>query len=259
MESGTLSHQTHTYTVATPVYEGPLDLLLQLIERAELDITKLALSLVTDQYLEHLRSLQDRATEEVSAFLVIAARLLQIKSEALLPRPPVREEGEEDPGEALARQLIAYKRYKQVALWLAERNQANLRTYLRLAPPPKIEEVLDLNGIDMNDLVAIAQAAFNAMDLRKPLGTVVSAPRITIREKIRLISRLIKLHGITKFHKLLNGNKSNLDIVVTFLAMLELIKRRLVRVQQDALFGEIEIEPIAEWDEDEAFELEFGE
>ena len=134
-----------------------------------------------------------------------------------------------------------------------------MRTYLRLAPPPKIEEVLDLNGIDMNDLVAIAQAAFNAMDLRKPLGTVVSAPRITIREKIRLISRLIKLHGITKFHKLLNGNKSNLDIVVTFLAMLELIKRRLVRVQQDALFGEIEIEPIAEWDEDEAFELEFGE
>jgi segregation and condensation protein A len=259
MESSIIAHQAHAYTVATPVYEGPLDLLLQLIERAELDITKLALSHVTDQYLEHLRNLQDRAAEEVSAFLVVAARLLQIKSEALLPRPPVREEGEEDPGEALARQLIAYKRYKQIAVWLAERNQTNLRTYLRLAPPPKIEEAVDLNGITMNDLLAAAQAAFNALDLRKPLGTVVAVPRVTIREKIRLISRLLKSHGLTKFHKLLNGHKSNLDIVVTFLAMLELIKRRLVKVQQDSLFGEIEIEPIAEWDEDEAFELEFGE
>jgi segregation and condensation protein A len=259
MESEIVSHQAHAYTVATPVYEGPLDLLLQLIERAELDITKLALSQVTDQYLEHLHSLQDRATEEVSAFLVVAARLLQIKSEALLPRPPVREVGEEDPGEALARQLMAYKRYKQIALWLAERNETNLRTYLRLAPPPKIEEVLDLDGIDMNDLLAVAQSAFNALDLRKPLGTVVAAPRVTIREKIHLISHLLKLHGLTKFHELLNGNNSNLDIVVTFLAMLELIKRRLVQVQQDSLFGEIEIEPIADWDEDEAFDLEFGE
>jgi segregation and condensation protein A len=107
--------QVGDYKVATPVYEGPLDLLLQLIEHAELDITKLALALVTDQYLSRLRDLQERAAEEVSAFLVIAARLLQIKSEALLPRPPVREAGEEDPGEALARQLLAYKRYKEIA------------------------------------------------------------------------------------------------------------------------------------------------
>jgi segregation and condensation protein A len=259
MDFGIASHQAHPYTVATPVYEGPLDLLLQLIERAELDITKLALSLVTDQYLEHLRSIQDRAADEVSAFLVIAAKLLQIKSEALLPRPPVREEGEEDPGEALARQLIAYKRYKQISIWLGERNESNLRTYLRLAPPPKVEGVLDLEGVDVDDLLAVAQAAFSALDLRKPLNTVVAAPRVTIREKIRLISHLLKLHGITKFHKLINGKNSNLDIVVTFLAMLELIKRRLVKVQQDSLFGEIEIEPIAEWDEDDAFELEFGE
>ena len=205
MELGIVSHKAHTYTVATPIYEGPLDLLLQLIERAELDITSLALSQVTDQYLEHLHGLQDRAADEVSAFLVVAAKLLQIKSEALLPRPPLREEGEEDLGEALARQLIAYKRYKQIAIWLAERNDADLRTYLRLAPPPKVEGVLDLNGIDMEDLLAVAQAAFAALDLRKPLSTVVAAPRVTIREKISLISRFLKLHGLTKFHQLLNG------------------------------------------------------
>src|SRR5512135_468158 len=114
MSSG-LPILTTRYTVNTPVYQGPLDLLLQLIERAELDITRLALAQVTDQYLAHLRAMQDAPAEEVSAFLVIAAKLLQIKSEALLPRPPVRVEGEEDPGEALARQLIIYKRYREIA------------------------------------------------------------------------------------------------------------------------------------------------
>jgi segregation and condensation protein A len=98
------------YQVITPVYEGPLDLLLHLIERAELDITKLALAEVTDQFLEHLGQIQEQKAEEVSAFIVIASRLVQIKSEVLLPRPPIREPGEEDPGEALAQQLIAYKR-----------------------------------------------------------------------------------------------------------------------------------------------------
>src|SRR5512139_1228723 len=101
MVFNTANQQISNYTIATPVYEGPLDLLLHLIERAELDITKLSLAKVTDQYLEHLRSMQERRAEEVSAFLVIAARLLQIKSEVLLPRPPTREPGEEDPSEAL--------------------------------------------------------------------------------------------------------------------------------------------------------------
>src|SRR5512142_2951374 len=111
------AHQVEGYRVNTPIYEGPLDLLLQLIERAELDITTLALAQVTDQYLAHLKEIQKENASgqnaaEVSGFLVIAARLLQIKSAALLPRMPVEagEEEEEDPGEALARQLVTYKR-----------------------------------------------------------------------------------------------------------------------------------------------------
>ena len=94
MPSLTNTFQSPTYTVTTPVYEGPMDLLLQLIERAELDITRLALAQVTDQYLEHLRNLENRPADEVSAFIVMASRLIQIKSEALLPRPPAREAGE---------------------------------------------------------------------------------------------------------------------------------------------------------------------
>jgi len=259
MELGIATHQTRAYTVATPVYEGPLDLLLQLIERAELDITRLALAQVTDQYLEHLHNLQESAAEEVSAFLVIAAKLLQIKSEVLLPRPPVRDEGEEDPGEALARQLLAYKRYKEIALQLGQREANNLRTYLRLAAPPKVESVLDMSGISLTDLLEAAQTVFAQADNRPGLNTMVAAPRVTIREKISLIARFLRQNGHATFRSFISRGPTNLDIVVTFLAMLELIKRRLVQVQQESLFGEIELESTETWDENETFELEFGE
>jgi segregation and condensation protein A len=259
MDLGIASHQARAYLVATPVFEGPLDLLLQLIERAELDITRLALAQVTDQYLAHLHTLPEQAAEEVSAFLVIASKLIQIKSEALLPRPPARAEGEEDPGEALARQLLLYKKFKTAAIFLSEREARGLRTYLRLAPPPKIEGVLDLSGLTVADLCAAAETILRQLDDRSPLGSVVAAPRVTIREKITVIARQLREHGRTNFRSLLGAQPSHLDVVVTFLALLELIKRRLVAVQQDSLFGEIDLEPVGAWDENESFELEFGE
>jgi segregation and condensation protein A len=253
------SRQSRAYRVATPVYEGPLDLLLQLIEHAELDITKLALAQVTDQYLEHIHHLQELAVEEVSAFLVIAAKLLQIKSEVLLPRPPVRDDGEEDPGEALTRQLLAYKRYKEIANLLAQREAAGLKTYLRLAPSPKIETNLDMSGLGLPELLAAAQEIFSTVDSRPELRTVVAAPRITIRQKIRDIAFHLKQSARTTFQGLFANHPTHLEIVVTFLALLELIKRSLVNVQQDTLFGEIELELSGEWDDQESFELEFGE
>ena len=253
------SHQAGSYQVATPVYAGPLDLLLQLIERAELDITKLALAQVTDQYLAHLHALQERAAEEVSAFLVIAAKLIQIKSEALLPRPPVREVGEEDPGEALAQQLLAYKKYRAIAEILGQREAQGLRAYLRLAPPPKIEGTLDLSGLGLVDLWAAARSVIGLGDRRQTLSTIVTAPKITIREKISLIAGYLRQYGRLTFHSLLGNGRTRLDVVVTFLAMLELVKRRLVIAHQEHTFGEIEIEAVDGWSEDEEFELEFGE
>ncbi len=259
MSLGIATHQVGVYKVSTPVYEGPLDLLLQLIERAELDITKLALAHVTDQYLAHIRSLQELAAEDVSAFLVIAAKLLQIKSEALLPRPPVREVGEEDPAEALARQLLAYKRYKEIAKTLHAREAAGLRTYLRLAPPPKVQGVVDLSEFSLNDLVNAARAAFTQIDNRPELKTVVSAPRITIRDRIRHIVGNIKNSQRTSFRQLLSRNHSRMEIVVTFLAMLELVKRHYLKAQQETLFGDIELVTAEDWDDNPEFETEFGE
>ncbi len=253
------ARQTHSYQVNTPVYEGPLDLLLQLIERAELDITRLAIAQVTDQYLGYLRNMQYRSPEEVSAFLVIAARLLQIKSEALLPRPPVREAGEEDPGEALARQLIAYKRYRQIAELLAQREASGLRTYLRLAPAPRAEGMVDLSGISVIDLAQAAQEIFYLASQQKALSSVVIAPRVTIREKIYRIAALLQRKSRVTFANLLTDRRSRLDIVVTFLALLELVKRRLVVVNQETLFGDIALEPTDNWKFDEDIDTEFGE
>lgn len=246
-----------SYTVAIPVYEGPLALLLDLIERAELDITAVSLAQVTDQYLAYVHSLEQVTADEISSFLVIAAKLVQIKSEALLPRPPAREAGEENPADDLARQLRLYKRYKEIGMWLEERQSKNLRTFLRVAPPPKVEAKLDLSDITLADLLESAERIFAAEQEKQSLGTVIAAPRITIREKIELISTRLRLERGATFRNLLGEKPTRLEIVVTFLALLELVKRYRVRAQQETLFSDIAIQPLDEFQEGEEFDLEF--
>ena len=245
------------YTVHTPVYDGPLDLLLNLIEHAELDITSVSLAMVTDQYLAYINGLEQINADEISAFLVIAAKLLQIKSEALLPRPPAREPGEEDVGRSLVDQLRLYKRFKEIGTWLSEQQQANLRTYLRIAPPPKVEPKLDMSNLTLGKLVSAAVEAFAREKEKQPLGMVIAPPRVTIREKIDLIARTMKEVERSTFHALLEQGASRLEIVVTFLALLELVKRYRVAAHQEGLFGDIEIDRLEEWGDDEEIEIEF--
>src|SRR5512137_1534021 len=149
------------YQVDLPLFQGPLDLLLHLIEQEELDITKVALAQVTDQYLAYLAVLQEVEAEFLTDFLVIAAKLLLIKSQALLPKPPASLAAgeEEDLGEQLARQLLAYKRYKEAAQTLRQREDAGLRTFVRVAPPPKIEPRLSLDDVTLDDLLVAVQQA----------------------------------------------------------------------------------------------------
>lgn len=253
-------HQTEGYLINTDVYEGPLDLLLQLIERAELDITRLALAQVTDQYLEYLKQLQERNAAEVSAFLVIAARLIQIKSAALLPRPPADAIApEEDLGEALARQLILYKRFKEISGIFDQRETAGLQTFLRIAPPQRIEARLDLSNISLDDLRRAAYQVLSGQLRMLPLNTMVNIPRITIREKIHWILDVIREKTFSTFRAILMQNRSRVEVVVTFLAMLELIKVNVIQAQQTDQFGEIEIQPVGEWTETDEGSLEFGE
>lgn len=252
-----LSHQTSGYSVQTAVYEGPLGLLLDLIERAELDITAVSLAAVTEQYLDYLHQLEETHPDEISAFLVIAAKLIQIKSEALLPRPPVREPGEEDLGASLVEQLKLYKRFKEIANLLSERESQNLRTYLRLAPPPKIEGKLDLSNITIADLIEAAREVYAKEVEKQALGTVISAPKVTIREKIELISKRLGAAEHARFRELLGDQPTRIEIVVTFLALLELVKRYRVAARQESLFADIEIERMDDWNPDEEIEIEF--
>lgn len=252
-----LGHQTSGYTVQTAIYEGPLDLLLDLIERAELDITALSLATVTEQYLHHLHHLEETHADEISAFLVMAAKLVQIKSEALLPRPPVRLPGEEDTGALLVEQLKLYKRFKEVANRLGEREMQNLRTYLRLAPPPKIEGKLDMSNITTLDLFEAARDVYAKEMEKQALGTVISAPKVTIREKIELISKKLGASEQARFRELLGERPSRIETVVTFLALLELVKRYRVAARQEGLFADIQIERMDGWNPEEEIEIEF--
>lgn len=259
MYSKTTSEKTTVYAVATPVYEGPLDLLLQLIEHSELDVTKLSLSQVTDQFLDYMKIVEEHSPVEVSSFLMIASRLMQIKSESLLPRPPEREPGEEDPGEALIQKLLTYRRYKEIAETLGKREEIRSHTYLRLASPIKVEGKIDFSGVVIKDLANAAMQAFARTYENIPLGKVIILPKISIREKISLITQSLRANKRTSFQILVADSKSRTEIVITFLALLELIKRFLVSAEQTTRFGDIEVTLLEDIDKSSEFALEFSE
>ncbi len=231
------------YQVDLPMFQGPLDLLLHLIEQEELDITRVALAQVTDQYLAYLAVLQEVEAEFLTDFLVIAAKLLLIKSQALLPKPPpgLAAAEEEDLGEQLARQLLAYKRYKAAAQTLRQREEAGLRTFVRVAPPPKIEPRLSLDDVSLDDLLVAVQQALAIQPADAPVDEVVSPVTVTIGQQMTLIQEELTAQQEISFTGLLRRASSRLEIIVTLLAVLELIKQYAIDVRQEVPFGEIVI------------------
>jgi len=251
-----LWQSSSNYKISTEVYEGPLDLLLQLIEHAELDITKLSLAKVTNQYLSYLNSFVQKDPTEVSAFLVVASKLVLIKSSILLPsQGGLENESEEDIGDQLARQLIAYKLFKEKAMWLKNRQDNGFRSYLRVAQPLIIKEKLDLNGLQIYDFVDILVELFFENENVTPLSDVVAISALTLKNRIKEIIRLFKNQSHYKFSDLLGSDSSRLDLVVTFLAVLELIKNHSLIADQSQLFGDIAFEGTQNLSEE--FETEF--
>jgi segregation and condensation protein A len=173
------------YELRLPVFEGPLDLLLQLIEKEELDITSLSLVQVTDQYLTHLRSLEDIDADALAEFIAIGAKLLFLKSRALLPRAPEAEEEEptaEEVGEELARLLREYKRFKEAAGSLREMDERGWHAYPRLAAPPEVPLPSGLERVTLRRLVKILQEALKRQPA-EPEGAI-EREEITVQQKV---------------------------------------------------------------------------
>jgi len=230
------------YRISTDVFEGPLDLLLQLIENAELDITKLSLAKVTDQYLRYIQGLSDQDPVEVSAFLVIAAKLVFIKSSILLPSAQETDNGyQEDVGDQLTRQLIEYKKFKNIAEWLYDRQKKGLRSYFRVTSPPIIIEHIDLANLSVYDLVDILMDAYFSHEYDTPLSEVVTISALTIKNRITEIKNILRNQSTVKFTALIDKN-SRMDVVITFLSLLELIKNHAIQAFQENIFSDIVFE-----------------
>ncbi len=249
-----------SFQVKLPEFEGPLDLLLYLIEREELDITRVSLARVTGAYLEYIHVLERLQVDAVADFLVVAAKLLLLKSQALLPRPPsTPTESEEDVGDDLVRQLLLYKQYKESARVLADRDAAGLHTYVRVARPPKIEAKLDLSNVTVDMLI---KAVRNVLEIEKPkppVGTVVKPFTLTIRDQMGLIERILRYRPNISFKRMLRRARDRIEIIVTFLAVLELLRRRKIDVQQDQVFGDILILPVPDAQPSGGAPIEEGE
>jgi segregation and condensation protein A len=243
------------YAVRLPAYEGPLDLLLHLIERQELDISAISLVTVTDQYLQTMAQLEEIEAGALADFLIVASRLLYIKSYHLLPKPrPASEEDEDEAsGDALVRQLLEYRQFKEIAGILRSREQAGLRVYVRAAPRPEAQRRLDLANMDAGRLQAALRKVLQRIPIDPPLPRVKTYG-ITVAEQIENVRSLLRGRGDAadsgrgiqlSFDTLLSHSATRLEVVVTFLAVLELYKLGEIEVIQDSTFADIYLIPLA--------------
>lgn len=229
------------YTIKLKEFQGPLDLLLELTEEKKLDITEISLARVTDQYLNHLKKLEDIPLEDLADFLVIASRLILIKSRMLLPSLELTEEEEKDI-EALKKQLEEYKKFKDLTKKIKEiANDKNI-SYSRekyqglktIFYPPKNFKLEDLKNAFKKILEEIAL-------LEEKLPEESLKLKISIEEKIKNIQKELSSRVRVTFQDLTKKTKSKIDIIVSFLALLELVKQKLITVEQKKVFEDITI------------------
>ncbi|HEY3382365.1 MAG TPA: segregation/condensation protein A [Vicinamibacterales bacterium] len=232
-----------SYSVKLDQFEGPLDLLIHLIKRNEVNIYDIPIALITNQYLGYLELMQDLDLDVAGEFLVMAATLIHIKSRMLLPRPdPSQEDPEEDPREALVRRLLEHQRYRQAAELLHERETLRdaqwQRPDGRVAPIAGEEYEPELE-VDLFSLMAAFRAVIERAKHRPKV--VLPVEQIPIETRIeQLLARLSETEACG-FEDLFDDVQSKGDMIVTFLALLEMIRMKVVRVFQAGSFGPIRI------------------
>lgn len=233
------------YTIKLQDFEGPLDLLLFFIKRDELDIYDIPIARITKEFLDYIHYMQELDLEIASEFLVMAAELMQIKVKMLLPPEHTEEEEEIDPRANLVQRLIEYKRYKEVALEMKKLEEEQAKVFYRgyyEADPYTVEEESGqdlIRDVTFFDLIASFRFAMERMP-KKFVHEIVRI-NVTIEEQIAYLENYFARRSEATFYEVVKDFKEKIRIVVTFLALLELIRIRKLIVRQSEPFGEVSI------------------
>jgi segregation and condensation protein A len=235
------------YSIKVPVFEGPLDLLLHLIKENKIDIYDIPISLITRQYLEYIEMMKELNLEIASEFLVMAATLIYIKSRMLLPPDETIEtEGQEDLRAGLVQRLLEYQAYKEASATLREKEEAWANIFSR--PPVDKDEIYKdeiaietgpypyLFDVNIFDLMA---ALKKILSKSPPEAIKITRETLTVKDRIAVILDKMENEHTMRFDALFGGDTTRLQIIVTFLALLEILRLRLVRAYQDKDFGTI--------------------
>lgn len=236
--------------VKLPVYEGPFDLLLDLIKKNEMDILNIEISVITRQYLEYLKHMKEFDLEIAGEFLVMAATLMYIKSKMLLPLAEDQDDEDgEDPRTELVRKLLEYQAFREAAknLGVLEDERGRIFTrqvtdyYLSSLSPEDIQ--IDAFSANLFDLLNAFQSVLNGISK----GNVheVFEEVVSIEQKIEEVKKVLTERGSVKFHELFGARFTKNELIATFLALLEIIKSKFAQVLQDKQFGDILITKVA--------------
>lgn len=229
-----------SYKVRLDIFEGPLDLLLYLINEEELSIYDIPVARITEQYMEYLSVMQLLDLDIAGEFLVMAATLIHIKSKMLLPPDPNAEEEEADPRAELVRRLLEYKAFKEAAENLRHREERRSHIFPRFGVEPEIDggdsPFMEVSLFDMI-------AAFSRVLKNFPTEMVheVGTDEFTVADKVHELFHLLVKRPVIRFSELFRSSKNRFEVITIFLAVLELIRLKEILVKQDAHFGEIEV------------------
>ena len=241
-------------TVKLEAFEGPLDLLLHLLDKNKVSIYDIPIVEITAQYLDYIRKMQQQDLNIMSEFLVMASTLIAIKSKMLLPKETGQDEDEGDPREELVQQLLEYKMYKCMSYELKDRQVDAQRILFKMPTVPAevlaYEIPVDLNelmsGLTLHKLKNIFQSVMRRQEdkidrVRAGFGKI-EKEEVSLSEKMEYLEAYAVSHKKFRFRNLLESQHSRMEVIVCFLAVLELIKMGKIQVTQDSLFDEIEIE-----------------
>ena len=229
-------------TVRLPIFEGPLDLLLHLIKRNEVQITDIPIATITDQYLAMLEELPELNLDGAGEYLVMAATLMYIKSRMLLPQAGEDEEAEEDPRAELVQQLVEYQRFREVAVALGERNVLYRDVFAGAGEPvaPGADHEAPVRDASLADLLDALRDVLAR--IRPPRAHDVQREGLSMRECVTRILAGFVLGPRREFASLFGPDADRAEVIVIFLALLELIRLRVVRARQAERFGAIALE-----------------